>query len=338
MERNKSFTLLYTLRFARITYKHFERHKEFITYMMHPKNIAAGLSAVFLFFWPVLLSAQIKDAKSIVAKGAQVELLGDGYSFTEGPATDAEGNVYFTDQPNDKIIRWSAATGELSTFSDKTGRSNGLYFDQAGNLIAAADQDNQLWSFDKSGKPTVLLKDYEGKLFNGPNDIWITPSGGMYITDPLYERDYWTRNPEMQQDGQHLYYLSPDRKQLTRADEELTQPNGIIGTPDGKKLYVADIGAGKTYVYDIQKDGSLANKTLFAPMGSDGMTIDNQGNIYLTGKGVTVFNKKGEQIAHIPIDEGWTANVTFGGKDRKTLFITAMDSVYGLKMNVKGVK
>lgn len=306
--------------------------------MKHPKNIVTGLSAALLLLCPVLLSAQIKDTKSIVAEGAKVELLGDGYSFTEGPAADAEGNVYFTDQPNDKIIRWSAGTGELSTFSDKTGRSNGLYFDKAGNLIAAADQDNQLWSFDKSGKPTVLVKNYEGKLLNGPNDLWIAPTGGMYITDPLYKRDYWTRDPEVQQGGEYLYYLTPDRQRLTRADESLVKPNGIVGTPDGKKLYVADPGDSKTYVFDIKEDGTLTNKRLFAPIGSDGMTIDNKGNVYLTGDGVTVFSKDGEQIAHIPIDERHTANVVFGGKDRKTLFITAMDSVYGLKMNVKGAK
>lgn len=306
--------------------------------MKHPNTIATFFSIVSILFLPVMLSAQITDKASIVAKGAQVEKLGDGYTFTEGPAVDPEGNVYFTDQPNDKILRWSASTGEISTFSDKTGRSNGLYFDDKGNLIAAADEKNQLWSFDKSGNPTVIISEYEGKLLNGPNDIWITPDGGMYITDPLYKRDYWTRDPEMQQDGQHLYYLSPDRRQISRVDESLKQPNGIIGTPDGKKLYVADIGAGKTYVYDIMKDGTLTNKILFAPMGSDGMTIDNEGNVYLTGKGVTVFSKEGEQIAHIPIDEDWTANVTFGGEDQKTLFMTAMDAVYGLKMKVKGVR
>lgn len=306
--------------------------------MKHPKITTAFLSTALLLFLPLLLSAQITDKKSIVAKGAKVEKLGEGYSFTEGPAADKEGNVYFTDQPNNKIIRWSASTGELSTFSDKAGRANGLYFDEKGNLIAAADKENQLWAFDKSGNPTVLVSDYEGKLLNGPNDLWIAPNGGMYITDPLYKRDYWTRDPEMQQDGEHLYYLSPDRSRFSRVDETLEKPNGIIGTPDGKKLYVADLGAGRTYVYDRDEDGLLSNKKLFAPMGSDGMTIDNKGNIYLTGKGVTVFNKEGEQIAHIPIDEGHTANVTFGGKDRKMLFITAMDAVYGLKMKVSGVK
>lgn len=125
---------------------------------------------------------------------------------------------------------------------------------------------------------------------------------------------------------------------MFRVDEDLEQPNGIIGTPDGKFLYVADIKAGKTYVYSICPDGRLADKKLFTHMGSDGMTIDEKGNIYLTGRGVTVFNPAGEQILHIPVDAGWTANVCFGGKDRQTLFITATESLYGLQMNMKGAE
>ena len=300
--------------------------------------ISSLVSTVLIFFFPLILSAQITDKNSIVAPGATVEKLGDGYTFTEGPAADAEGNVYFTDQPNNKIIRWSASTGEINTFLKESGRSNGMYFDRRGNLIACADITNQLWSFDKAGNHTILLEDYDGKLLNGPNDLWIDPKGGIYFTDPLYKRKYWERDPEMQQDGEHVYYMSPDRERVFRVDEELTKPNGIVGTSNGKKLYVADIGANKTYVYDIEKDGTLSNKTLFAPLGSDGMTLDNKGNVYLTGKGVTIFDKKGEQIAHIPIDAGWTANVCFGGKDRKTLFITATDAVYGLQMKVKGVR
>ncbi len=306
--------------------------------MKQAKLALPFLGLLFIIFLPQAGTAQMVDKNSIIAKGAKVEKLGAGYSFTEGPAADREGNVYFTDQPNNKIVRWDAATGKFTTFSDKAGRSNGMYFDQKGNLITCADEHNQLWMFDMEGNHTVLLKDYQGKLLNGPNDLWIHPGGGMYITDPLYKREYWERDPAMQQDGQHVYYLSPDRSRFFRVDEELKQPNGIIGTPDGKKLYVADIGDNKTYVYDIGEGGALQNKTLFAPMGSDGMTIDDKGNVYLTGKGVTVFDKKGVQIAHIPIDADWTANVTFGGKDRQTLFITAMDAVYGLNMKVKGVK
>ena len=114
------------------------------------------------------------------------------------------------------------------------------------------------------------------------------------------------------------------------------QPNGIVGSPDGKKLYVADIRGKKTFVFEILGDGRLGERKLFTEMGSDGMTLDSKGNLSLTGKGVTVFDPQGKQIDHIAIDEPWTANVCFGGKDLKTLFITASKSVYTVKMKVKG--
>ena len=285
----------------------------------------------------IALTPASGEKQGIIAPGAKVEKLADGFKFTEGPAVDAEGNVFFTDQPNDKIHKWSI-DGKLSVWHNSPGRANGLYFDKHGNLLACADMDNELWSIDPEGKATVLVKDYKGKLLNGPNDLWDDLKGGIYFTDPLYKRDYWTRNPAMQQDGQHVYYLAPGRKKLMRVTEDLVQPNGIIGTPDGRLLYVADIGDRKTYVYNIEADGTLSGKKLFCSMGSDGMTIDNEGNIYLTGRGVTVFNPAGEKIEQIPIDAGWTANVTFGGADRHTLFITAQTSIYALQMRVKGVQ
>ncbi len=272
----------------------------------------------------------------IIAPGATVQKLSGGFKFTEGPAADAQGNVFFTDQPNNRILKWSI-DGKLSTFHENPGRANGLYFDKKGNLLACADLDNELWSIDMQGNATVLVRDYKGKKLNGPNDLWEDPKGGIYFTDPFYKRPYWNRGP-MEQDGQHVYYLSPNREQLIRVTNDLVQPNGIIGTPDGKFLYVADIGDRKTYVYNTNADGTLSNKKLFCSMGSDGMTIDNQGNIYLTGRGVTVFNPAGEKIEHIPIDTGWTANVCFGGPDRHTLFITAQTSLYSLPMRVKGVQ
>lgn len=290
-----------------------------------------------LFIWVAMNLANAQNSNNITAPGATVKKLADGFKFTEGPAVDRNGNVYFTDQPNDQIWKWSADTKELSVFLKPTGRANGMYFDQAGNLLSCSDMDNEIWQIDMKGNHIVLVADFHGKKLNGPNDLWVHPNGGIYFTDPLYKRDYWTRNPEMQQDGQHVYYLSPDREKLIRVADDLEQPNGIIGTPDGKQLYVADIRAGKTYVYDIQPDGKLANKSLFTLMGSDGMTIDKDGNIYLTGKGVTVFNPDGEQIAHIPVEAGWTANACFGGKDMKTLFITASENLYCIEMNVEGV-
>ncbi len=271
----------------------------------------------------------------LIAPGAHLKQLATGFSFTEGPSSDAHGNVYFTDQPNDKILRWST-DGKLTTFMDPAGRSNGTCFDRKGNLWTCADDKNELWRINPDGKPTVEVKEYEGHLLNGPNDVWVRPDGGVYITDPYYKRDYWQRGP-MEQSVQGVYYLPPDHKTLTRVVDDMQQPNGIVGTPDGKTLYIADIGAGKTYVYHIQPDGSLTQKKLFCNLGSDGMTIDNEGNVYLTGHGVTVFDHSGKQVLTIPIAEAWTGNICFGGKDRHTLFITASTSIYGLTMHVHGV-
>lgn len=300
--------------------------------MIRPANI------LLFFLLPVFLLASNPKKPKVVAREAAPVKLAGGFSFTEGPAVDRLGNVYFTDQPNNKIHIWTI-NGKLETFSENSGRANGLYFDLSGNLLSCSDMDNQLWSISASDKShTILVLNYDEKKLNGPNDLWVHPGGGIYFTDPLYVRPYWTRDPAMQQDGEHVYYLSPDRKTLVRVATDLVKPNGIVGTPDGKMLYVADIGASKTYVFDIQPDGSLANKRLFAELGSDGMTIDERGNVYLTGDGVSIFNPKGKKIGHIPVDAPWTANVCFGGKEMKTLFITASDGLFAIEMKVMGVR
>jgi len=290
--------------------------------------------ALLLVLSALSSSALCAAQPQIIAPGATLQKLADDYSFTEGPASDRQGNVFFTDQPNNRILKWST-DGKLSTFMQPSGRANGLCFDGKGNLWACADAKNELWRIGPAGKITVVVTNYEGKLLNGPNDLWLPPSGGVYFTDPYYKRPYWQRGSKEMPEC--VYYLAPDCETLTRVIDDLKQPNGIIGTPDGKTLYVADIGAAKTYRYAIQKDGSLKDKRLFCSLGSDGMTIDDEGNVYLTGKGVTVFNPKGEQIEHIDVPENWTANVCFGGKDRHTLFITASKSAYTLQMRVKGV-
>ena len=293
------------------------------------------LAAVAAVAWVSCTASTAAAENDIIAPSAKMEMLADGLKFTEGPACDSEGNVFFTDQPNDRILEWSV-DGKLSVWMEPCGRSNGLCFDAQGNLWACADETNQLWCIGPDKKVDVVVKEYQGKLLNGPNDLWIRPDGGIYFSDPFYRRNYWNRGPS-EQDVQGVYFLAPDRKKLVRVVDDLQQPNGVIGTPDGKILYVADIKAKKTYAYAIQPDGTLAEKRLFCEMGSDGMTIDSRGNVYLTGQGVTVFNSGGRQIAHIPVDAGWTANVCFGGKDRQTLFITAREYLFSLRMSVKGV-
>ncbi len=286
-----------------------------------------SLGVLSLLAWAAGCSA---EKASVVAPGAKVKKLVGGFRFTEGPAADAKGNVYFTDIPNNRIHKWSL-DGKLSTFREESGGANGLYFDKKGNLLACEGGGRRLVAIDPQGKVTVLAEKYEDKKFNSLNDLWIDPKGGIYFTDPRYgNRD------GMEQDAEHVYYISPDRKKIVRVVDDMVRPNGLIGTPNGKTLYVTDHGGKKTFVYKIAKDGTLSNKKLLAPEGSDGMTIDEQGNVYLTTSAVLVYNGKGELIETIEVPER-PANVTFGGKDKQTLFITARTSLYSIPMKVKGL-
>lgn len=275
--------------------------------------------------------------ESPIPNGARLERLPGRYSFTEGPCADASGAVYFTDQPDDAIYR-VGLDGKVELFMRPAGRSNGMSFTRDGALVSCADEKNELWSIDpESKKARVIAKGFAGKALNGPNDAYAMDDGGIYLTDPFYRRDWW-KHSAMPQDRQAVYYLAPGSSALTRVADGLTQPNGITGTPDGKFLFVADIGAGKTWKYPIEADRSLGPGTLFCAMGSDGMTIDARGNLYLTGKGVTIFDPAGKKIGAIPIAEDWTSNVCFGGEGRDWLYITASTSVYRIKTVTTGAR
>jgi len=265
-----------------------------------------------------------------------LKLISAQFEFTEGASVDKEGNVFFTDQPNDKIWKCDI-NGKLSLFMDKSGRANGTYFDKKGNLIVCADENNQIWSIDQNKKVKVLFSDYEGKKVNGPNDIWLDVKGGIYFTDPYYQRDYWTRKTS-EMDGEKVYYLPKNKKNAMLVADGLVRPNGIVGTPDGKFLYVADRVADVTYKYQINSNGTLSNRQLILKQGSDGMTLDSNGNIYITGKGVDIYKPNGEKIGHINVPENWCGNICFGGKNKDVLFITASKSLYTIKTNAKGVE
>ncbi|MBN2377600.1 MAG: SMP-30/gluconolactonase/LRE family protein [Sedimentisphaerales bacterium] len=266
---------------------------------------------------------------SVVAPEAKVEKLASGFKFTEGPASDAQGNIFFTDIPNNRIHKWSL-DGKLSTFLENSEGANGLFFVKDGNLLACLGEKGQLVSISSAGSVNVLADYYQGKSFNSPNDLWPHPKGIIYFSDPRYgQRD------NLPQDGEHVYCFFYDGQQLKRVINDMVRPNGVIGSRDGKKLYVADHGANKTYSYTIKSDGTLSNKQLFAAEGSDGMTIDSEGNIYLTGEVVSVYDFKGNILETIEVPER-PSNVCFGGPDKQTLFITARTSLYSIRMRVKG--
>jgi gluconolactonase len=308
--------------------------------------------------------SDIYDPLGLVSSGRHGRLvtLASGFSFTEGPAVDRRGNVFFTDQPNDRIHRWDARTGKVTLFLEGTGRANGMAFDADGNLIAAADMYGELWKIRPDGSHTVLVDNYQGKLLNGPNDVWINPTnGGMYITDPIFPRPYWDAGDPRQQPwepthseqapqgkGGHVYYLPPGARKLVRVTSDAmgwdsdSWPNGVVGTPDGKKLYVNKWyydNKGGTWVFDINRDGTLSNMRQFTDWGGDGMSMDELGNVYISnGEGVMAFDRHGTNILKIPTGSGATNN-TFAGRDGKTLFITGpVDRVTAIRMNVKGAR
>ena len=289
----------------------------------------------FALFFLFILSGEAQEQNlNLIAKNAKVAKAGGGYKFTEGPSVAPDGRVFFTDQPNDKIDVWSE-DGTIKTFMQACDRSNGTYFNKKGELVACADLHNRLVIITADKQMKTIAENYNGQPLNAPNDLWIAPNGGIYFSDPYYARDYWEPGRKEVQDKRGVYYLNPEGK-VIRVIDDYKQPNGLIGTPDGKTLYVSDINDRKIWKYDIQPDGMLANKTFFAPEGSDGMTIDTKGNVYLTNKTVSVFDKTGKKIAAIEVPEQ-PSNVCFGGKKRNILFITARTSVYILKMKAKGV-
>lgn len=298
---------------------------------------------VFLFIAFLVLSCgnrsgqkdgQDTKSKPVTFVAGELEKLAGGFSFTEGPAADPGGNVYFTDIPNNMILIWTT-DGRLDTFRINSGAANGLYFDKSGNLLACEGGKGRISLTGPEGDYSIIANEFNGNRFNAPNDIWPDGMGGIYFTDPKYGAD----EDNIPQDGMHVYYIKPDRSSVKRVCDDFEKPNGIIGTPDGEILYITDNQAGKTYKYNINEDGSLANKELFVDLGCDGMTIDIAGNVYLTTNGknaVDIFSPSGELLKSIAVPEK-PSNVCFGGKNRDHLYITARTSLYRIQMDTRGV-
>ncbi len=265
----------------------------------------------------------------VVPDGAEVIKLADGFKFTEGPARGIDGRIYFSDIPNERIHVHDPASGMTEVFRENTGRANGLMWTPPGALIACEGGNRRLSR--QAGNEVVTLADsYKGKKLNSPNDLVLDGTGGVYFTDPRYGSE---EGREMEVMG--VYYL-PRRGELARVVEDLAKPNGLIFSPDETILYIADPGAETIWAYDVVDPGGLTNKRKFAGVGSDGMTVDARGNVYCTFEGdVWIFSPQGEEVGRITPPEK-PSNVTFGGPDGKTLYITARKGFYSVELNVKG--
>ncbi len=301
------------------------------------KKYLAGLLGLFLVAATAGFGSGTVHEKhvSVFAPGAKVEKLAGGFAFTEGPVADSDGNVFFTDIRNNRIHKWSL-DGELTTYRENSAGANGLAFDRKGNLVVCEQVNRRIVSISSTGEVTVLADEYDGKKLNSPNDLWMDPKGGIYFSDPRYgNRD------NVEQDGEHVYYITPDGQKLIRVVDDFIRPNGVLGSPDGKVLYLADRAGNKNYVYDVNDDGTLSNKRFFSEEGSDDMTMDSEGNIYITSpRGepsfvFAVYDSEGNRIEELEMPEK-PSNVCFGGSDGKTLFITARTSLYSIRMRVHG--
>lgn len=285
------------------------------------------LSLTFLYS---CTSTKVDSIDDIIKENAKVEQVATGFKFTEGPVNDAKGNIYFTDIPNNHIHKWDISEKRLSLFLKDSGGANGLWINDEGKILACQGTNRKIVMIDPNTKSSLVLASmYKGKPFNKPNDLWRDNKGGIYFSDPNYRKE------PLSQDGEHVYYRSAMGK-ITRVINDFERPNGVIGTKDGKLLYVTDRNGGKTFVYTINLDGSLSNKKKIADVGSDGMTLDEYGNLYVTTKVIEVYSPLGLKIAEIKVPEA-PSNICFGGKEGKTLFITARKSLYSLETNIKGM-
>jgi gluconolactonase len=297
-----------------------------------------NLAALALIVSAIVGRATAAEPIADIGPTGDVKQVATGFGFTEGPAWDGKGLLYFTDIPNARIHKVDAA-GEVTVFVEDSGPCNGLMFNAKGELYAC-NMGGELVAWDvATGAKRVLAGQYDGKRFNAPNDLVIDAAGGVYFTDPMF------RAPQpLPQGGQGVYYLSASRE-LTRLIEDLPAPNGILLSIDEKTLYVLPSMSSEMMAYPVEADGKIGEGRVFCKVknadggdrgGCDGATIDEHGNLYLTTElGVQVFSPEGEAQGVIEFPEQ-PSNCTFGGADGKTLYVTARTSLYSVPMEVKG--
>lgn len=265
----------------------------------------------------------------LVPEGAAFRKLADGFKFTEGPALAPDGRILFTDIPNERIHAYNPATKETSVFREASGKANGLFFTPAGALIACEGGARRLTRTDFAGTTEVLAESYEGKKLNSPNDVVPDGHGGLYFTDPRYGS-----HDDREIDIEAVYYVARNGK-ISQVAADLVRPNGILTSPDDRVLYIADEAGNTIYAYDLEEPGKPANKREFAPVGSDGLSIDKLGNLYVTWKGeVIVFSPEGKELLRLAPPEA-PANCLLVGK---TLYVTARTGFYAIDWNVEGVR
>ena len=291
------------------------------------------------------MSLDLRSSKllDLVDSEAQVEQIGTGCLFTEGPIWNAEGNfLLFSDIPADQIKMWTPDSG-ITTFRQPSGQSNGLTYDKQKRLLACEHANRRVSRTELDDTVTTLVSHYEGKKLNSPNDIVVKSDGSIYFTDPPYGlKAEYGEEGGAELDFQGVYRLSADGQQLTLLVDDFERPNGLCFSPDESILYIDDTTRMHVRAFDVQADGTITKDRVFAVEkgehgAPDGMKVDQQGNVYLTGpQGIWIFDPEARHLGVIQVPEG-AANLGWGGENWQTLFITARSSIYQIQLKVSGI-
>jgi|SRR5690242_7087504 len=283
------------------------------------------------------LKAESPKFWRLLDRKAQLAKVASGFGFTEGPVWDERGFLYVSDEEQNKIFKvfGDGRKEELISLGDPDGNT----YDRKGRLIDCASVLRAIIAVTPDGKYTIMADRFEGKKFNSPNDVIVGPDGALYFTDPTLDL---VKGETQEIPFQGVYRLSEDGE-VRLLTKDLTQPNGLAFSPDGKHLYVDDSKQRNIRVYNVSPDGSLANGRIFGeePGGHhegvpDGMRVDKAGNLYITGpKGIWVWDSEGHHLGTIEMPEQ-PANLNWGDSDYRTLYITATNSVYKLRTRTRG--
>ena len=283
------------------------------------------------------LKAESPQFWSLIPHDAKLETLANGLGFTEGPVWDPKGFLYVSDEELNKIFRIYSDGRKEEVIS--LGDPDGNTYDKEHRLIDCASYLRAIIRIDRAGNYEVLAQKFEGKKFNSPNDVVLGPDGALYFTDPTLDLP---KGEKQELPFQGVYRLDPTGP-VTLLTTDLSQPNGLAFSPDGRKLYVDDSEKRNIRVYDFRPDGTIANGRIFGEEPGkkgegvpDGMKIDQSGNLYVTGPGgIWVWDADGRHLGTILLPEQ-PANLAWGDADWSTLYITATTSVYRLKTGIRG--
>lgn len=295
------------------------------------------------------MKVDIRDPRiqEIVGDDIHLEELGTGFDFTEGPVWHPyEKHLIFSDMPGDHMRRWTERDG-VSTFRRPANMANGNTYDSRGRLLTCEHSTSRVIRTELDGSTTVLATEWEGKQLNSPNDLIVAADGSIYFTDPSFGRmEYYGVAREQELDFRGVFRIIPDTPeghQIQLLARDFDQPNGLIFSLDGKRLFINDTVHGHIRVFDVQADGSIANSRLWAEVTgegvglADGLKFDSAGNLYCTGPGgLHVFDSEGTLLGVIPVPQS-AANFGFGDDDQRSIFITASTSLYRVRVKIPGV-